>query len=97
MIEPSGWNPYVVVPKTHCGAPNSASIGRIGSTFPSRLAYRFHQFVRSETKYSVPSGDQLGWKIDSSAPPATFRGLPSEPSPLSGATNSSVPSHGIFG
>src|SRR5262245_38615712 len=57
---PSGSNPYVTDPNTQCGTPNSASIGSTGTILPSRSAYRFHQFVRSETKYSVPSGDHAG-------------------------------------
>ena len=46
MIVPSGWKPYVVVPKTHCGAPNSASIGSTGTilSVDRASAYRFHQF-----------------------------------------------------
>ena len=66
--------PYVDMPKTHCGTPNSASIGHTGSSAPSRRRYRFHHPVRSETKYSSPSGDQTGWKMDSSVAAGDARG-----------------------
>ena len=46
-----------------CRTPTAARRTRPPSaapaaTLPSRSAYRFHQLLRSETKYSVPSGDQ---------------------------------------
>ena len=61
----------------HCGLPNSAAIGCTASIDDARCQrYRFHQPVRSETKYSAPSGDHSGWKIDSSLPPAIFSRAP---------------------
>ena len=81
----------------HCGLPNSAAIGWTGSIDEATPSIRFHQPVRSETKYSAPSGDHSGWKIDSLAPPAIFSREPIEPSALNTATHSSVPSHGMFG
>ena len=44
----------------------------------------------------MPSGDQVGWKIDSPSPPATLRRARS-PSGVSSATHSSVPSQGMLG
>ena len=85
------------MPNTHCGSPNSASIGQSASTAPACSRYRFHQPVRSDTKCSSPLGDQLGWKIDSARPPATWRAVPSAPSGPTAATHRSVPSHGMFG
>src|SRR4051794_12966273 len=87
---PGPANAYVYIPKTHCGSPNSASLGASGWIPPDATShrYRFHQPLRSDTKTSDrPSGDHSGWNTDSSAPPAT--GAPS--------TYSVVPSHGIFG
>ena len=46
---------------------------------------------------SSPSGDHSGWQIDSFEPPATRRGMPSEPSAATSASHSSVPSHGMRG
>ncbi len=83
--------------KVHCGLPNSAAIACTGSIATPCQRYRFHQPVRSETKYSELSGDHSGWKIDSLAPPATCSRDPTLPSALNTATQSSEPSHGMFG
>ena len=60
-------NAQVRVPSCHGGRPNSADIGCTASMPPWTTRYRFHQPVRSETKYSMPSGDHSGWTIDSVA------------------------------
>ncbi len=83
--------------KLHCGLPNSAAIGCTGSAPVPLRRYRFHQPVRSDTKYKMPSGDHSGWKIDSSGPPATFSRAPGVPSAESAAVHNSVPSHGMLG
>ena len=82
---------------SHWGNPKSASIGIRSSTAPDRSRYRFHQPVRSETKWSTPAGLHSGWKTLSSGPPATRRPPERPPSPDSSATHSSVPSQGMFG
>ncbi len=69
----------------------------MGSTAPSRSTYRFHQPLRSETKWSWSDGLNEGWKIDSSGPPATRRRPRSWAPSASSATHSSVPSQGIRG
>jgi hypothetical protein len=81
---------HVYMPSTHCGKPNSAFMGAMPRVTPASTSwrYKFHQPLRSETKYSdAPSGDHSGWKIASDGPPAI--GAPS--------TNSVVPSHGMLG
>ncbi len=98
---------YRDCPKTQAGTPTSPSSGATASTVPapagsaaSAIRYRFHQSERSETNQSEPSACHSGWAIESSRPPATTRGGPrTHPSgPLeSGATTSSVPSHGMSG
>ena len=65
---------------------------------PSRTRSRFHQPLRSDAKTRSPVGLHSGSQIDSSpARPATALASPSSASADSGATNSSVPSHGIQG
>src|SRR5436190_10738446 len=44
-IRPSDSNAYVDIPKTHCGSPNSASMGQSAWTDSPAYRYRFHQPV----------------------------------------------------
>ena len=97
-IEPSARNPYDDRPKTHAGSANSASIGARGSRRgPSTRRYRFHQPLRSETRWRIPSALHSGCATDSSGPPAARSGSPSEPSAAIAATRRRVASHGMLG
>ena len=94
-IRPPRSSAYREVPNTHCGTPISPSASSMtGSTSPSagRL-YKFHQPVRSEMKYSDPSGPHRGSDTDSAGPPATCISSPESRS----RTFSRVPSQGMFG
>src|SRR5262245_59526025 len=91
-------NAYDDIPNSHCGIPSSAFALPTASISPSvEIRCRFHQPLRSEAKYRTPSGDHLGWKIDSATPPATQRVDVSVPSGPNSPTHSSQPSHGMFG
>ena len=86
-------------PKTQAGSANSASIGASGSSRgPSTSRYRFHQPLRSETRWSVPSGRPLG--LDDRLVRAARRevGLARASRPAAiGATRRRVASQGMSG
>ena len=92
---PSTW--YQVVPRAHIGPANSSSRS---STWPAPSSadhtHGFHQPVVSERNSRRWSSSHSGCMIEVSVSPATISPCPALP-PISGATCSSVPSHGICG
>src|ERR671915_2007644 len=91
-------NAYDDIPKSHCGIPSSAfDFTTLSISKSAEILCRFHQPFRSEAKYSTPSGDHSGWKIDSATPPATQRVEVSVPSGPNSPTHNSQPSQGMFG
>lgn len=92
-------------PIFHSGPPNSSPRPEqsrlLGTTAPAtasgRIRWSSHQPPTSDTKSSEPSRSHSTWTTDSSMSPTIGRSPVKEPSSVTSATITTVPSHGICG
>src|SRR5207248_5456229 len=93
---PSGANQRE--PGRHHGPPSSAATAaRFAADPSSPIRYRFHQPAGSIETSSASGDSHSSWHTATSGPPERTRWGPNVPSSATGATQSSVPSHGNAG